>query len=115
MFVDAVIRHWVTVVGGPEEGAGRKGAGREGLGTSTQTRSGIFYADDEIVASLDIAHLQGGFDAFTGLFDRVGLRTNEGKTVIMAYRPCHNPHAWSTEAYTHLVTGRGVLYRDRLQ
>ena len=95
MFVDAVIRHWVTVVGGPEEGAGRKGAGREGLGTSTQTRSGIFYADDEIVASLDIAHLQGGFDAFTGLFDRVGLRNNKLKTASIACWTCHTPPAWS--------------------
>ena len=91
MVVDAVIYHWVTVVGGHQEGAGQ-----EGLGTTIQALSALFYADDGFVASPESARLQGAFDALKGLFDRVGLRTNKGKTVSMACRPCHTPQAWST-------------------
>ena len=43
--VDAFIRHWVTVMGGPQEGAGKAG-----LGMSIQDLSVLFYADDGLVA-----------------------------------------------------------------
>ena len=87
--VDAVIRHWVKVVGGLQ---GRYGW--EGLGTSIETLSLLFYSDDRLVACPDIAHLQGVFDDLTGLFDCLGLRTNEGKTASMVCWPCQTPHAW---------------------
>ena len=70
----------------------------------------IFYADDRFVASPKSARLKGVFDALAGLFDRVGLRTNKGKTVIMAFRPCHTPQAWSMESYTLRVGGYGTLF-----
>ena len=88
MFVDAVIGHCVAVVGAPKEGAGQ-----EGLGTPIQSLFMLFYNDDGLVAPPESACLQEASDALTGLFNRVGLRTNEGKTVIMACRPCHTPHA----------------------
>ena len=82
---------------------------------SIQALSALFYANDVLVASIESIHLQGVFDVLSGLFDRVGLRTNERKTVIMACWPCQTPHAWSTEAYTRQVTGMGLSYRERLR
>ena len=107
--VDAVIRHWVTVLGwGGQEGA------IQVLGTSIQTLLMLFYANDGLVALPESTRLQGAFDALMGLFKKVGLRTNEGKTVSMACRSCHTPHVWSTEAYTCQVMVRGIPYRERL-
>ena len=87
MVVDAVIQHWVILVGG---WGGDEGTGQV-LGASIQALVALFNAGDELFASLESACLQGAFDTLTGLFDRVGLQTNEGKTIIMACRPCHTP------------------------
>ena len=71
MVVDTVIRHWVTVVVlGGQEGTG------QGLGESIQTLAALFYANNGLVASLEISRLQGAFDFLMCLFDQVGLRTN---------------------------------------
>ena len=51
--VEVVIQHWVTVVGGVQEGAGK-----EGLGTSIQTLSALFYAGDRLVAAPESDRLQ---------------------------------------------------------
>ena len=69
----------MTIVGGTQEVTGQ-----EVLGTPIQTLLALFYTNDGIVASPERAHLQVAFDALTGLFDQVFLRTNEGKMVIMA-------------------------------
>ena len=87
----AVIQYLVTVVPPPQEGAGK-----ESLGISIQALLALFYANDVSVASPKSARLQGAFDALTGLFDLVDLRTNKGKTVSMTCRPCHTPHTCST-------------------
>ena len=71
--VGACIRDWVVVVGG----GGQEGA-RKGLTVSIQTLLALFCVNDELVASPESASLQGVFDALTGLFDRLGLRTNRG-------------------------------------
>ena len=47
----------------------------------------MFYADDGMIALLDPDWLQGAFTALVGLFDRVGLRKNSGKTVSMVCHP----------------------------
>ena len=57
-------------------GGGQEGAVQEGLGTSIQALSALFYANDGLVAFPKSARLQGAFNALTGLFDHVGLRTN---------------------------------------
>ena len=98
--VDTIIQHWVTVVGVPQEGT------NQGLGESIQTLEALFYAYDGIVASPESSRLQGEFDVLTGLFDRLGLRTNKGKTVSMACRLCHTSNAWSKEAYNCQVMGQ---------
>ena len=57
--------------------------GREG-----RHQAALFYADDGMVASSDPRWLQWDFTTLVGLFDRVGLQTNVGKTVSMTCRPC---------------------------
>ena len=106
MVIDAVIQHWVTFVGGG-------GTGKV-LEASIQTVATLLYTNDILVVSPDNARIQGDFNALMGLFDRVGLRKNNGKTVIMAFRPCHTPQSWSTEAYTWKVMVRVLSYRERL-
>ena len=44
--VDTIIRHWTTVVGYSQGGAG------QGLGKSIQTLLALFYADDGLVAPI---------------------------------------------------------------
>ena len=78
--MDAVVRHWVHRV--VEKAEARGETGRE-----VRHRAALFYADDGMVASSDPAWLQGAFTALVGLFDRVGLRTNAGKTVSMVCHP----------------------------
>ena len=77
--VYAVIRHWVTVLPTTLQ----ESAGQEGLGTSIKALPALFYVDDELVALLESARLQGAFDVLTDLFDRVGLWNNDVKTVRM--------------------------------
>ena len=43
----------------------------------------LFYADDGMVASSDPRWIQGAFSTLFGLFGRVDLKTNAGKTVSM--------------------------------
>ena len=67
--VDAVLRHWVTVM---VEGAEERGkCGQEG-----RYHNHLFYADDGMVASLEPRWLQGAFSNLVGMFDRMGLWTN---------------------------------------
>ena len=78
--VDAVVRHWVTLsVEDAEKRGERGGWGRH--------QAALFYADDGMVVSSDPRWLQWAFNALVSLFERVGLRTNVGKTVSITCRP----------------------------
>ena len=79
--VDVVVRYWFTVM--VESAEERSGRGKEGT-----HQNPLFYADDGMVASSDLHWLQGDFRTLVGLFDRVGLNTNAGKTVGMVFRLC---------------------------
>ena len=79
--VDAVVRQWVTLAVEEEEKRGERG--KEG-----RHRAALFYADNGMVASSDPRWLQWAFNTLVGLFERVGLCTNVGKTVSMTCRPC---------------------------
>ena len=65
-----------------KEAESRGETGREG-----RHQAALFYANDGMVTSADPTWLQGVFTALVGLFDRVGLRTNVGKTVSMFCHP----------------------------
>ena len=80
MVVDAVVRHWVTVM---VEGAEDRGeCGQEG-----RHQNALFYVKNGIVAFSDPLWIQGAFSTLVDLFDRVGLRTNFGKTAGMVCCP----------------------------
>ena len=49
--------------------------------------------------------LQGAFNDLVGLFDRVVLQTNTGKTVGMVYHPCQVAGNPTTAAYERRITG----------
>ena len=74
----------------------------------------LFYADESTVVSSDPACIQGAFTALVGIFDRVGLMTNIGKTVSMVCHPCQAGAGKRTEeAYGWRITGKGRSYVER--
>ena len=105
--VDAVVRHWVNGI--VEEAEARGETVRE-----VRHQAALFYAKDGMVVLSDPAWLQGTFTALVGLFDRVGLLTNFGKTVSMVCHPCQ---AWAgnrtEEAYRRRIMGEGRSYAER--
>ena len=95
--VDAVVHNWVTVVtAGVEE---RVKHGKEG-----RHQAALFYAGDGVVVSSDTRCLQGAFNTLVGLFGRVGLRTNVGKTVGMVCCLCQAVGNQSEAAYWRRIT-----------
>ena len=102
--VDAVIRHWVTVVSLTE-------AGEEGLGETVQELAAYFYADNGLIMSPRPERLQRSFDVLT---DQFGLHTNVRKTVSIAFQPCHAPGGLPEVAYARRVTGIGQSYWEQL-
>ena len=58
-----------------------------------------------MVALLDPFWTQVAFNTLVGLFDRVGLRTNVGKTVGMVCHPCQAAGNQSEATYGSRITG----------
>ena len=105
--VDAVVRHWVNGIVEAVEAKGE--TGREG-----QHQLALFYANNGMVVSLDIAWLQGAFTALVDIFDRVVLMTDVGKTVSMVCHPWQSGDGNRIEeAYGRRVTGEGRSYAER--
>ena len=65
-----------------------------------------------MVASSDPCWIQGAFNNLVGLFDRVGLRTNVGKTASMVCRSFHAAGNQSEAAYKRQIIGKGPTYKD---
>ena len=65
----------------------------------------MFYAENGMVASSDPRWIQGAFNTLVGLFYRVDLRTNAGKTAGMVCHPCQAAGNLSTTAYERRVVG----------
>ena len=83
--------------------------GREG-----RHQSAVFYVNDGMVVSSDLAWLQGAFSALVAIFDRVGLQTNVNKTVSMACHPCQAGSGNRTTAgYSRRLTGVGEAFKER--
>ena len=70
--VDAIVREWISQL--KEQGVDTE---------DIRKLVACFYADDGLVAARDPETLQKAFDILTGLFDRVGLRTNTTKTEVI--------------------------------
>ena len=77
---------------------------RGDLGKEGRHQAALFYADNGMVASSDPRCLQGAFNTLIGLFDRVGLQGNVGKTAGMVSHPCQAAGNLSTEEYGRIVT-----------
>ena len=101
--VDAVIRHWVTVVAEIE-------AGTEVLGLLIQYFVPYFYSDNGLAASTQPERLQRVFTVLIGLFCQFGLRTNTRKTVSMACQPCHMPGSILVVVYVRLRRRTGLTF-----
>ena len=95
--VDAVVRRWVTGVIAEVEAQG-------GLGKEGRHQAALFYANDDIVVSSDPGWIQGTFNTLVGLFDRVGMQTNVGKTVVIVCHPFQAAENLTTKAYGRSVT-----------
>ena len=81
LMVDAVIRDWLRQVVSAE-------SARDGITSADiQQLLSCCYADDGLVLSRDPEMLQRVFDILTGLFDRVGLRTNTKKNAVTIMLP----------------------------
>ena len=78
--VDAVVRHWVTVILEDADEQGERGQ-------EVRHQAALFYADNGMVVSLDPRCLQVAFNTLGDLFDRVSLQTNFRKTVGMVCCP----------------------------
>ena len=91
------------------EGAEEKGE----LGQEGRHQASLFYVDDGMVALSDPHWLQGAFSTLAGLFDRMGLHNNVGKTIGMVCRPCQAAGTQSEAAYRRRITGEGPAYRER--
>ena len=84
--------------------------GKEGFGWDVKSLAAYFYADDELLASTWVARLQWYFNTLAELFDRVELRTNVAKMVIMDCRPCRALGGHSVMVYYLSMNGRGDTY-----
>ena len=104
--VDAVVCHWFKLT--VEEAEKRGERGKEG-----RYQDALFYADDGTVASSDTCWIQWAFNALVGLFKRLGLQTNVGKTVSMLCRPCPAAGNQSEASYRRNMTGEGPTYCER--
>ena len=104
--VDAVVRHWLHLA--TQEAVRRREWGRE-----RRHQAALFYADDGMVASTDPRWLQWAFTILVGLFDRVGLKTNQRKTVSMVCRPCSAAGNRTKTSYKHTMTGKGLSPKER--
>ena len=96
--VDAVVRHWVTVVIAGAEERGERGQ-------ESRHQDALFYADDGMVALSDPRWIQGAFNTLVRMFDRLGLQNNYGKTFGMVCRPFQAEGNQLEAAYGRRITG----------
>ena len=85
-----------------------RAGGQDGHGWEVRHQSAIFYTDGGMVASSDLGWLQGAFNTLVGLFNRVGLQNNVGKTVGMVCRTCQAAGTQLEAAYEQRTTSTGL-------
>lgn len=100
VMVDAVVRQWLRIVLGDEYTMPEVE-----IDEVVQLFTALFYADDGYIASSDAETLQRSVDVLTGLFDRVGLKTNVDKTKVMTCIDARIRVRQSVESYTRSRAG----------
>ena len=83
--IDTILQHWVTMVSAME---GTVEPDTEGFRRYVQRMAEYFYAENGLFVSTRANWLHQFFNVLTELFDWVGLHTNVGNTVSMAYQSC---------------------------
>ena len=73
----------------------------------------IFYADYRLLASPRPARLQKDLGILMGLLNRVGLRTNVNKTVVIICQLCCIDYQQSKVTYNWKIKGEGPYYSAR--
>ena len=99
LVVDAVLRHWVSVVVVSEEVVPPRVAYMKGFGRYVQPLVAYFYPDKTIIVPMRVTYLQLDFDSLAELFGHVLLRTNVAKIVSMSCQPFYALGWHLTEAY----------------
>ena len=108
MVVDAVIRHWVTLVEGEE-------AVPDVFEQVVQCLEALFYTKNVLLALSRPARIQTALGVLTGFFEKVVLHTNVNKTVGLLFQPCHIVGVHSEVAYTRRMTGVVPSFQERQQ
>ena len=102
LMVNAIVREWGRVLH-EDHGMGLEDVWR--LMT-------CFCADDGLIVARNPEDLQIVFDVLTGLFDRVGLRTNTTKTEAMVFLPGKIRTPLTAEAYeARMAWTEGAAWR----
>ena len=104
--VDEVVRHWVKMALAEAEKRGERW-------NEDRHQAALFYTDNGMVAYSSPRWIKWDFDTLVSLFERVGLRTNVGKTVSMVFRPFQEAGTQSEAAYGRKMTGEGPTYQER--
>ena len=77
----------------------------KGYGDFVRDSLSIFYADDAIIAVRDAELVQELLNVIADLFERLGLRTNTTKTVLMVCVPGRIKKRLSTSTYHQVREG----------
>ena len=85
--------------------------GKEERHTRLKLKAAFFYAEDGMVASIDPWWIHTTFNLLTGLFDRVGLKTNVKKKMEMVCHPFRADGVKSEEACDCHMMGEGMGYK----
>ena len=101
--MDAVIRHWVTVVTPTEAGTG-------GGGLTIIDLLAYLYTENILIASTQQDRLQRSFEFHTDFFNHVRLQVKAGKMVRMVCQTCHAPGGMSEESYERWTTRIGPKF-----
>ena len=108
ILTDAIVREWLREVFG-DDVAARGFTATESPEAKQLTRLfvALFFADDGYIASRDPDLLERAIGILSGLFERVGLRTNTTKTEAMICTPGKIRTRLSGESYTRRYAGYG--------
>ena len=71
------------------------------------------YSGNGPLASARAEWIHQKFNVLTNLFDRLGLRTNTGKSVIIVCQPRQSVVGYPAEAEERRMTGMEMAYRSR--
>ena len=111
---DAIVRYWLFITTAAD-GDNHSANAQSGMSYRVVLQNALFYADDGEISSRNPEWLQQAIDTLVEHFERVGLKTNVGKTEAMVCQPPHIAPALSEESYASFLgrTGESSSTRKR--